>query len=149
MALLRLWTGQEPDRSNGPFASEETGKAEFCRGHYFWHARALPSAMARRSSLLDGHAWPSIPGLAPVPAPSHCYTHTGRPPVSTYRIRGYLSGSALLACLRCALVSRLHRIPASGLSHFVFRIKPTLNQNCRTAIPQQLMLTTLRSEAQL
>lgn len=68
---------------------------------------------------------PEYPALLPRRPP-----HTGRPPVpvSTYVTNGYLSGSALLACLHFAMVSTLHRILAPGLSHRFFQIKPTHNQ---------------------
>ena len=52
-------------------------------------------------------------------------------PGCTYGTRRYVSGSALLACLGSALVARLHRISAPGLSHRVFRKKPTQGRNPR------------------
>ena len=46
--------------------------------------------------------------------------------VSSYGSRGYLSGSALLACLWCLHI--MYHILAPGLSHRIFRIKPTHTQ---------------------
>ena len=77
-------------------SSDEAFK--FRRGQSFWHSRATIG----HAAALVGRAYPTTPCVAPELRP-----YKERPPVSTYRTRGYPSASAWLACFDFALVSRL------------------------------------------